>query len=90
MSLSAIIIVPPVLRISNLTVYTKFLTLSAPVQLFLAWLYDSLCFGRRSLKVQLVMSIFIFAPVSFIAMGLARLLPRTPHTYLDNIILAKR
>lgn len=62
----------------------------APAQLFLAWLYDSICFGQRSLKVQLIMSIFIFAPVALIAMILARLLPRTPHTYLDNIILAKR
>ncbi len=62
----------------------------APAQLFLAWLYDSVDFGRRSTLVQLILCAVCFAPVALFATLLARLLPKNENTYLDNIILAKR
>ena len=62
----------------------------APAQLFLAWLYDSLQFGSRKLLTQLAMCITLFAPVSLLATLLALVMPATPNTYLDNLILARR
>lgn len=62
----------------------------APAQLFLAWLYDILRFGQRSLKIQIAMSFFVFAPLSLAAAGLAALCPKNPNTYLDNVVLAEK
>lgn len=62
----------------------------APAQLFLAWLYDSLQFGSRKSLTQLAMCITLFAPVSLLATLLALVMPATPNTYLDNLILARR
>ena len=62
----------------------------APAQLLLAWLYDSLRFGSRRPITQLLLSVFLFAPVSLLATLLALVMPATPNTYLDNLILAKR
>jgi len=62
----------------------------APAQLFLAWLYDSLRFSSRKPITQLLLSVFLFAPVSLMATLLAIVMPATSNTYLDNLILAKR
>lgn len=62
----------------------------APAQLFLAWLYDSLRFGARGPLTQLLLSGLLFAPVSLLATLLARVMPATPNTYLDNLVLARR
>lgn len=62
----------------------------APAQLFLAWLYDSLRYGARRPLVQLLLSALLFAPVSLLATLLAKVMPATPNTYLDNLVLARR
>lgn len=61
-----------------------------PAQLFLAWLYDVLRLGERSLKLQMVLTALLFAPVALTATALAALCPKTTNTYMDNIILAEK
>ena len=62
----------------------------APAQLFLAWLYDVLRFGARKRIVQLLLTVFLFAPVSLLASALAVLTPKSMNTYMDNLIFARR
>lgn len=62
----------------------------APAQLFCAWIYDSLRFNTRRTAVQILLTAALCAPVSLVATALACVFPKNTHTYLDNIILAKR
>ena len=62
----------------------------APAQLFLAWLYDSLRIGERSAKVQLLLTVLLFVPVSLAATAMAKICPENTNTYMDNIILVEK
>jgi SAM-dependent methyltransferase len=62
----------------------------APAQLFLAWLYDVLRFGKRSFTVRIILSFLLFAPVALSATVLAAVAPADVNTYMDNIILAEK
>jgi SAM-dependent methyltransferase len=62
----------------------------APAQLFQAWLYDILRFGARRLYFQLLLTVFLFAPLSLFATALAAITPANTNTYTDNMIFAER
>lgn len=62
---------------------------SAPAQLFMACFYDTLLARHRPI-VRLILTAFFCAPLTVIALLLDRLFPKSPNTYLDNIVLLRR
>ena len=62
----------------------------APAQIFLAWLYDILRLGSRSLAARLILTAFLFAPISLLATALSIVAPTNLNTYADNIIFARK
>ncbi len=62
---------------------------AAPVQLFIACVYDSLL-ARYSRGVRLIMTALLCAPITVAGIILDRLFSNDSNTYLDNVLLLRR
>ncbi len=62
----------------------------APAQLFLAWVFDSILVRCRSKILRFALTPVFCMPIAILASLLAIVAPKTPNTYLDNLVLARR